>query len=280
MRGKTTVLFLTHKWDLFTRLKYQRLLEEVGDAADVNLLIQASDEVLRELAAHPTANRSEAIFDPRILPKTLGYPFLSGAAIVPGSTHFPVIAWFREHVASQACLVIEYDVEFSGNWRDFVLELGEARLDFGAMHFRSYRDDPDWYWWRSLAPAAGDVTPGFGLRDLRRSFNPVYWISREAMALVDAAHSRGWRGHYECLMATLLERTDCRLADLAQLGGFCHGREQDLRSRPSASQLATVRWEPQVTQAEFLRRSTGRTLFHPVKEDWIFDGGKIVSVDR
>ncbi len=280
MSGKTTVLFLTHKWDLFARLKYQRLLDEIGDSANLALLIQASDETLGELALHPTANRCEAIFDPQMLPQTLGYPHLSGTSIVPGSTHFPVIAWFREQVESETCLVIEYDVEFSGNWRDLVLELSGARLDFAAMHFRSYHDDPEWHWWRSLAPAAGDLASFPGLRAMRRSFNPVYWISRKALDLADEAHRRGWRGHYECLLATIFDRGECRLADLAELGRFCQGREQDLRFRPSESQLSTMRWQPQVTRAEFLRRSTGRTLFHPVKEGWIFDGRKIVSVDK
>lgn len=280
MTGKPAVVFLAHKWDLFARLKYQRLLDEIGDEARLVLLIQSSDEVRRALSQHPTANGAEALFEPSGLPQCLGYPLLAETAVVPGSTHFPVLAWLREQPTVEACLVIEYDVEFSGNWRELLLELIACGPDFAALHFRSRREDPSWRWWTSLLPAPGEFTGFFARRRLRRSFNPVYWLSRRAIELVDAAHLRGWRGHYEVLLATLLHHSGCRLADLAELGGFCSGREQDLRSGRPVAELSTMRWRPEVASSEFLERSTGRTLFHPVKRGWLFDGKQVVCLDE
>ena len=280
MSGKTAVLFLAHKWDLFTRLKYQRLFDEIGDEAPLVLLIQSSDDVLRALSVHPTANHSVAVFDPQVLPQVLGYPYLNGDSLLPGSNHFPVLAWFRDRPDIESCLVIEYDVEFSGNWSGLLLELIAAEPDFAALHFRKLRDDPKWRWWSSLLPAPGELGWIFARRRLRRSFNPIYFISRKAIELIDAAHARGWRGHHEGLFATVLGRSGCRLVDLAKLGGFCPGSEQDLRSGLPVAELSTMRWRPEVESTEFLERSTGRTLFHPVKRGWLFDGKQVVCLDE
>jgi hypothetical protein len=273
--SEIAVLLLTHRWDRFVQLKFERLRAEIGDLADVALLLQRSDGLE---ALGQTPDRSAWIFDPAQLPRQLGFPFMNGRSVVPGSTHFPVMAFARQAPRYAHYLVIEFDVEFSGNWRDLAAAVAVAAPDFASLHFRTHDEIPAWYWWPYCRPAEADQDWAGDRRNLIKSFNPIYCLSRRALDLLEAAHRSGWSGHYELLLATILSRRGCRIFDLAELG-FCAGREQNARPDLPDGELSTVRWRPDVTSEEFDRRSTGQTLFHPVKGGWLYDGSRIVTLD-
>lgn len=275
MEARTAVLFLTHHWNDIIRLKFERLRSEIGSVADVFILMQKSEAAERAQAEGGSTRRALALFDASALPGELGYAYAFADAILPGSVHFTVMAFSRRNVYDHYFL-IEYDVDFSGNWRDFIATVLKASPDFASLHFFTPRQKPDWGWWRVYRPADRDRGWALDEGNLLRSFNPVYCLSRHAAQLIDAAHRDGWHGHHELILATVLSHRGCRVVDLARLDDFCIGSEQD----PDASRdaLSTVRWRPDVTQAEFLSRSTGRTLFHPVKDSWCFDGRGVISI--
>lgn len=277
-KRSTVVLFMTHKWDALHRLRFERLQREIGDFADVVILMQKSDISDAVVAECHGLNRPIVVFDTAMLPRRLGYPYAFDGAFVPGSLHFALLA-FAQRVHYEYYLLIENDVDFSGNWGDMVTSVVAAAPDFASLHFHTAEQKPDWGWWELYRPGQSDADWGHDRANLRRSFNPVYCLSRHAVELLHAAHRDGWIGHQEMILPTILAHRGCKLLDLGGADGFCTGREQDARLARSANDVSTVRFRPNVTPEEFLSRSTGRTLFHPVKDAWYFDGTQIVSVD-
>jgi hypothetical protein len=278
MKPRAAVLFMTHVWDRLMRLKFERLRSEIGDLAQVYVLIQKSDQIEHLRGENHDIVRSAIMFDVDALPAQLGYPYQFLNSLVPGSAHFPLLAFFKAAKACDHCFLIEHDVEFSGNWRDLIAETLDARPDFASLHFFSFEDRPDWEWWATTEPGEADRAWASDQRNLRRSFNPVYCLSRRAADLIDAAHRAGWRAHNEILLATICSHHGCKIVDLQELGGFCVGYEQNHRPGMDVADVATVRWRPWVSIKEFFERSTGRTLFHPVKGQWFFDGSRVVSL--
>lgn len=280
MTERTAVLFLTHTWTRVVRARLERLRREIGDAADVFPLLQSSEETRRKLAAKPDARRSAFLFDPAVLPRFLGFPYFRGTSIVPGSAHYPLLAFARTRPEFARYFVIEHDVDFSGDWGELIGTVAAAAPDFAASHFGTFETDPAWPWWSSLKPPPGHPAWQRDRSDLRRTFNPVYCISPRAIAVLEDAHRTGWRGHFEVLIATLLAHNGCRIADLAELGGFYVGTAQDGPRGTPVEKLSTMRWRPAITPAEFRARSRGRTLFHPVKGSWFFDGTRLMGIRR
>lgn len=278
MRHNTAVLFMTHQWNRLMRLKWERLRTEIEAVADVWILMPRSHAVHQMLADLPDVQSRLAVFDQESLPAFLGYPYSFHDAISPGSIHFPLIAFFRERAEYDHCFLIENDVEFSGHWGHLVTETLVRAPDFASLHFFSYDEKPHWFWWPRYRPGAQDLAWGRSRSNLRRSFNPVYCLSRRAAMLIDEAHRSGWRGHQEMILATISSRHGCRLVDLGADCGFCVGREQNHGPGILPEDVSTVRWRPEVTVPEFIRRSTGRTLFHPIKQAWFFDGTGVVDV--
>lgn len=277
MTDRTAVLLLSHTWTRLVRAKLERLRREIGEAAEVIALLQSSEETRRKYIAKPVPGRGTVLFEPAALPGFLGFPFFQGSSIVPGSAHYPLLAFARTRPDIARFFVIEQDVEFSGNWGDFVATVTAASPDFASSHLRGFDEDPTWLWWRSLRPPPGHSRAQRDRSELRRTFNPVYCISRRAIDTLEQAHTEGWRGHFEVLMATILTHRGCRVADLAQLGGFYVGKEQFLPAG-TRGDLSTMRWRPSVNPQEFLARSTGHTLFHPVKDSWYYDGAQLMKM--
>lgn len=276
MTARTAVLFLTHVWTPAVRARFERLRREIGDAGEVFLLAQKSPamrSVAHDFARDPSAL---VVFDAAVLSAHLHIPYLCGMSLVPGSTHFPLLAFFRNGAEFDFYVVVEHDVEFSGNWRDLIGKVAGATPDFASSHIAARDDDPDWPWWTVVHPADADRDWAQDRRSLRKSFNPIYALSRRGLEVLDAAHRDGWHGHYEVLLATLLTRRGCKVVDLVELGLYIVG-SQDARGGEPAEQLSTVRWRPEISPEEFERRTNGHTLFHPVKGPWAYDGSRIVS---
>ena len=110
---------------------------------------------------------------------------------------------------------------------------------------------------------------------LRKAFFPVFRISRAAIAKVDQGHRAGWLGHFEVLVPTLLAREGLAVQDLRATHPCYVGASQN--PSPILPLQASLRWRPKVSRAEFSQRGSGALLFHPVKDNWAFDGEKVVE---
>lgn len=276
MSHRTAVLLLTHVWTPVVLARFERLRREIGERADVFLLRQGSVAAFRAMADVSPVAPATIMFDRDRLESLLGYPYYRAGRIVPGSTHFPVLAIARCKPAYSHFMVIEFDVEFSGDWGALFDRVVKSGTDFAATHFRTFAFKPEWPFWLHTRPAEADRDWAMDTRNLRRSFNPIYLLSRKAIDLVEAAHRGGWRAHNEILFATILSHHGCEIVDLAE-SGLCIGHEQDPLPDEPVTALSTMRWRPSVTSEEFEARSTGDTLFHPVKESWIYDGSRVVE---
>lgn len=277
MSGKVAVLFLSHVWNRVAWSRFERLRREIGERAEVFLALDKSGGVGPALRRLRVPHGSLLLFDANSLEERLGYACFKPGKIVPGSGHYPALAFVRLRSDVERVVMVEYDVEFAGHWGDFLDAVLASGPDFASLHFRTYADRPEFHFWPSVEPSDADREWASDTANLRRSFNPVYVVSREALGLIDRAHKAGWHAHYEILLATILARENARLVDLAELG-FCLGTVQDPLPDVSDDERATVRWRPPVGTDEFERRSTGATLFHPVKDPWFYDGARIVRV--
>jgi len=149
----------------------------------------------------------------------LGYPTLYPNTLVPGSNHFILLDFFRKNHYDHYWN-IEYDVSFTGDWKEFFEYFNRGDEDFVSSHIRFYEDEPMWFWWSSLkcgAPVSKKI----------RSFNPIYRISHRALELVDAGHKGGWSGHHECLIPTILFNSGMALRDFGGSGSFVRTEDKE-----------------------------------------------------
>lgn len=270
MKKSTAILFLAHFWSPALALRFDRLRKESAAYADTFIVLQrlVNDQLHEEIDAGRDIVR---VFDKDKLKNKLNYPYFDEGSIGQQYTHFPVID-FALDTSYDDYWVVEYDVEFTGNWGDLVSACGQVSADLIAAHFFSPSERPHWQWWQSLQAPDGAVPDAQAAAHPVKAFFPLYRISRAALALLDAAHKAGWRGHYEVLVPTLLAHHQLKSLDFLEIGRFYRGTEQDANQQP----LSTLRYRPEVLMADFLEDFSPNTIYHPVKQGWTFDGNTVV----
>jgi hypothetical protein len=273
MMQRSAVLYLVHAWRPVHALRFGRLRRQAAGIADCYVLYQsATGEVpdgLRDAAAGALS-----VFQVAELPDRLGYPYLTPNGLVPGCTHYPVIDFSRRHEYSHYWL-IEDDVEFSGNWATLLRAGSATKAGLLASHVQRHRDATDWVWWSSLrAPLPADFALPSRTGQLRKAFLPVCRISFAALRLMDRLHRLGCEGHCEVLLPTAVFNEGLGVVDLNTLKGLYRGGEQDPVA--DVAVLSSLRWRPEVSLAEFAHTFAADTIYHPVKDDWAFDGSNVV----
>ena len=181
----------------------------------------------------------------------LGYTPIEDS-LLPGSNHFPLLKFYREHPGYDYYWLIEDDVRFSGEWNLFFDAFTESDADFVSAYITAYRDEPEWYWWPTLETGEEDIKE----REWLRSFNPVYRLSNKAMRYLDEHLLAGWKGHHECLIPTLLNHAGLKIEDIGGKGEYVREGNKDRFYDEESYGLRPVL--PQTRE--------GR-LFHPVKEE-------------
>ena len=157
----------------------------------------------------------------------LGYPTFHPNTLVPGSSHFHIMDFFRKnHYAYY--WNIEYDVRFTGDWEKFFKYFNGGDEDFVSSHIRFYEEEPEWWWWPELKCGAPASTPcGAPVSRKVRSFDPIYRLSHRALELIDAGHKAGWSGHNECLIPTILFNNGMTLRDFGGTGSFVRPEDKE-----------------------------------------------------
>ncbi|ROZ75703.1 DUF3405 domain-containing protein [Ramlibacter sp. WS9] len=272
LRPPVAVFYLTHLWSQSIAHRFDRLRRELGADADCFVLLQddhggvtAQWKAFLDGRGTPQAL---VPFDPDDLLQRLGYRWFDRS--IMGSTHFPLLHLSKTHEYGHYWQ-IESDVEYRGDWRSLLGAYRNCEADLLASHFRRHADWPRWPWWRTLrVPVAAALTAN----DLRRAFFPILRISRQALEALDQAHRDGWEGHFEALIPTVVHRLGLLAQDLCATTACYLGDSQD-RCADQARQ-STMRWRPQIALGEFIGRGVGPLLFHPVKENWAYDGNRIL----
>ena len=270
----TAVVFLAHQWSEAIGQRFLRLRRELGTFADCFVLLHDDHgPVLEQWTSFLQAKDAPAAlfaFDDQQLPAQLGWGYFGRTRIL-SNTHFPLM-WFARGKPYQTCWQVESDVDYRGNWLSFLSAYRESQVPLLVTHIHRYAEWPTWNWWQSLT-----VPPGVELRDdgLYKAFFPVFRMTRQAIEEVEKAHRQGWSGHFEVLVPTLLVCRRHGIQDLRATVPCYIGASQN--PCPILPIQATMRWRPPISRAEFMQRGTGPLLFHPVKENWSFDGERVVQ---
>jgi len=139
-----------------------------------------------------------------------------GNSLTPGNAHFPVIDFRRQHSQYTHYWVIEYDVRYTGRWADFFAAFEATNADLLTAGIVRYDDAQEWSWWDSLSHPKHHVP----MTDRIHSFNPIYRISGAALDFIDEAHRKGWTGHNEVILPTLLYQNGYVIEDFGGEGEF------------------------------------------------------------
>ncbi len=171
-------------------------------------------------------------------------------SLLPGSNHFSIVD-FAASGQYDYVWKIEYDVLFTGQWRDF-FQAHAGAADLLTALVETWESNPKWWWWKTLH--GPETIPS--LRRLR-AFNPIYRFSTGAARYVQQQFALGWRGHHEVSMPTLLSRGGFIVVYLGANGPFVRDVNCNRRDTP-----ATYSHRPlQLNRRKLIKD----ILMHPVK---------------
>lgn len=180
---------------------------------------------------------------------------------IPGSTDLPILLWYKNNPNYDYYWIVEYDVRYSGSWRHFFSTFAGNDSDLLGTTLTRHEHIPGWYHWPSIdlldLPVSKDA--------YIRGFFPVYRLSSRALTQLDQDYRRGVKGHYECLVPTVLYHAGMTIEDIGGDGEFVRSGNINrcYRNSPTKNSLApgTFVFRPVMARA-------GRepdTLWHPVK---------------
>src|ERR1051325_8088813 len=108
------VLFQGHAVDHTTIAEFQNISTAVNGHADTYLLLHAK---AGEKIPSSILNHAYIVTDSSLA--SLNYRRIADA-VVPGSAHFPLLQFFLDNPNYRYYWQVEYDVRFSGDWRQLV----------------------------------------------------------------------------------------------------------------------------------------------------------------
>lgn len=257
----TAVVMTTHRLHPEILDRFRRLARAAGaddtflladrDAADTDALDRTRDLG----GAHLVEFRKREL---RALPyprKTGDSPFLDNCDLM--------WMWFvRSRPDHDRYWFVEYDVAYSGDWADLFRHFADDRADLLTTTLKRYSPGAAWPHWRSL-DAPVDLEP----RDRIRGFLPIARLSRTALQTLDEAYRRGWGGHAEVTVPTILHRRGLEIEDIGGRGPFVRAGNRD-RFYTNRAHGQTLLPETFVYRPARGRPGLRRhMLWHPVKPD-------------
>lgn len=245
---KQAVLYLTTKSNEWTLRAFHALEQSLQGMADVYFAYHQQGDVL-PVSLQNIENLF--VFTSDVL-KELGYTPIERGKLVPGSNHFPLLKFFKENQCYDYYWLVEDDVRFSGDWKDFFDSFASSTSDFLSSVIETKAENPTWYWWTSLKTGNEVIAE----EKLLKSFNPIYRLSSQALACIDAHLRIGWMGHYEVLLPTLLYNKGFLLEDFGGEGTFVRPENNAKFYDDTSMRIAPV-----------LPDDRKNYLFHPVKEE-------------
>ena len=245
---KQAVLYLTNKSNEWTLSAFHALEQSLQGMADVYFAYHQQGDVL-PVSLQNIENLF--VFTSDVL-NELGYTPIEKGKLVPGSNHFPLLKFFKENQCYDYYWLVEDDVRFSGDWKDFFDSFASSTSDFLSSVIETKAENPTWYWWTSLKTGNEVIAE----EKLLKSFNPIYRLSSQALVCIDAHLRIGWMGHYEVLLPTLLYNKGFLLEDFGGEGTFARPENNAKFYDDTSMRIAPV-----------LPDDRKNYLFHPVKEE-------------
>lgn len=187
--------------------KYLRIQDSFE--GDTVLLLHKEDRKKRSLPS----NINYCLFSIDMLNQLQYEPICD--TIIPGSNHFALLWFYLRNPQYMYYWNIEDDVDFTGDWTILFKEFSQIEADFISSHIMNYREDPYWYWWKSL-----ECRPEIPLGERFRSFNPIYRISNHALYFLNSLLKNGNKGHHEVLIPSILYYYKYKIIDFGGEGEF------------------------------------------------------------
>ena len=166
--------------------------------------------------------------------------------------------------------VLEYDVDFSGDWSRLFAQFTESPADLLTTTLLARPESPDWFWWRTAQAPAGIADAG-----MYRSVLPVMRISRRmAATYAQAMREPGWAGHYEFTLPTAAMAAGMSVEDIGGAGPLCPperaGRNYSNTPQHAPLTPGTFVWRP--SWERYFHEAPDSfpepdMLYHPVKPD-------------
>ncbi len=255
---KQTVLLMSHFFNSMIEEKYRRLYKELdAEQYDVFLLFNTNSK--NEVARIP-ASIPFCAYDPDDL-NELGYVPIC-EKLLPGSCHFPVLRFYKEHAEYSYYWFIEYDVEFTGEWSVLMDGFSQSGADFLGAHIASYdiQRNNNWVWWQTCNHS------GYPIAQCIRAFHPICRYSNAALAYIHQYQSRGFSAHSELLIPTCLYNAGFTLEDFGGIGEFVRSGNENryYMDNHNTELLCTLRYRPGFSN-EYVKNCIAQKIYHPVK---------------
>ncbi len=269
---KSAILFLTHVKNKNIDDQLAKLFSECSDRFDVFALC---DNTEGKFNRHKRDNRY-FLFDVSQMIE-LGYSGKSTPVAMrgpeqndphhrrfhfdPANVDLPVLLFFKKHPEYDHYWTIEYDVRFTGRWDAFFSSFEANDADLLGTTLTRREKVPDWHYWPSLDLAGMAVEKDRHIR----GFFPIYRLSRRALAQLDRDYRTGVKGHFECLVPTLLSHAGMTVEDIGGDGEFVRpgGANRFYRNTPAQGYLGpgTFVFRPIMERPG----KEPNMLWHPVK---------------
>jgi hypothetical protein len=183
---------------------------------------------------------------------------MNGNGLVPGNCHIPVLA-FAEHRKYDYYWFIEYDVRFTGDWRELFAITQPSKADLITAFVDTPFEDESWYHWPTI---------NLPYPRLARSFNPVYRMSRRVLRRIKRLLNDGYWAHNEALVASVCLNHGWPMQDLNDLAMDHWGKCVYTPTR-DAGAAGTLNYRP---VASMSWGGEHNKLYHPIKPlRWFID---------
>ncbi len=254
-------LFFTHQRGERIERHFERLRVETQSLVDWHFVFNGGDGV------SPTVDWS---YRPASVDMPLRYQnFVSHGGVMGGYMDVAIIPLV---VSCQGDFVwvMEYDVDYSGNWMEFFKQFQSNVADLLTTSLVDYQGSRDWFYWPT-AQTPADVTS----TRWHRAFHPIMRLSRKfAEWYRDEMAQRNWRGHYEFTLPTAALWAGFQVEDIGGDGAFCPPERlrRNYSNNPPDENLAPGTFVFRPARTAYFHESPGdfalsHQLYHPVKPD-------------
>jgi hypothetical protein len=201
-------IFVTSHDQPRIRTHFRRLREETEDSLDLHYIVNAS--------RYPAPECSLSCASPeKIMPRRMQRMVEDGGMY--GGYLDVLLMPLAMALNNEFVWIIEYDVDFSGDWRDFFSQFEADRSDVLTTTLMTRAQSPDWHYWDTVRPPP-EVPQSQNLR----SFTPIMRLSQRFLdAYVRETADHDWQGHSEYTIPTIAVYRGYAIADIGGTGPFC-----------------------------------------------------------
>ena len=257
---RNAILFSSHLLDEVVLSRINKLRSEVPAGFEVYFFFDEAKLRKKDVLRHAGAPALEHGNDSWMTYKKANRYFTTK---IPGNEDGMLLGAFHRMPKYDYYWYLEYDVVYSGNWKDFFAEFDENNADMLSTNISCHDEIPDWPLWKSV-----DLPPDLDLprSSWLRSFNPILRLSHHGMEVLTEECRKGWKGHSEAVMPTALLQRGLSIEDFGGSGEFTppERKHRHYRSNRLDNSLApgTFIFRPAMTAPGDERRM----LWHPVKD--------------